>query len=136
GDDGALPREELAGREVVVAGERADRDVAALVADVGEVGEPPDVDEQGRPCEAELHEREERVPSGEQLRILGLAEQPDRVVDRGRDLVVEGARDHCAPPRMAFQTRSGVAGMSMSFTPNGLSASTTAFMTAAMDAIV
>ena len=40
------------------------------------------------------------------------------------------------PPWIAFQIRSGVQGMRMSDTPNGRNASTTAFTTAGVDAIV
>ena len=98
GDDGALLAQERARRDVVVAGQRADRDPIAVVLDVREVGEPSDVDEKGRLGEAQLHERQQRVPAGQQLRVLALPEQADRVVDGGRNLVVEGGRDHAAPP--------------------------------------
>ena len=40
-----------------------------------ELGDPADVDEQRRPGEAQLHRREERVPAGEELRVLPLAEE-------------------------------------------------------------
>ena len=77
------------------------------------------------------------MAAGEQLRVLAGAEQLDRVLDGLGDLVVERCGDHRAPPSwIARQTRSGVAGMSMSVTPKGESASTTAFMTAAVEAIV
>ena len=44
--------------------------------------------------------------------------------------------DFSRPSEIARQTRSGVAGIWMSFTPNGRSASTTALTTAGVDAIV
>ena len=51
-------------------------------------------------------------------------------------LVVERCRDHCFASSIARQTRSGVAGIWMSVTPRWERASTTAFITAAPDAIV
>src|SRR5206468_12468547 len=56
-------------------------------------------DEQRRRGEAQLHERQQRVPAGQELRVLPtLAEQPDRIVDRLRHRVVKRRGDHAAPP--------------------------------------
>ena len=110
--------------------------VSAVLADVREVGEPADVDEERRPGEAELHRRQERVPAGEQLRVLPLAEELDRVLGALGDLVVERSRDHDLTSWIARQTRSGVAGIWTSVTPRCESASTTALMTAGAAAIV
>src|SRR5207245_7885882 len=61
-------------------------------------------------------------------------------VGDGRDRdVVEGCRDHRFDPPFSCircQCFWGLAGMSMSFTPNGLRASATAFISAAVDAMV
>src|SRR6266508_2895861 len=72
----------------------------------------------------------------EELCFLARAEQHDGVVDRLGDFVVERCGNHCRPSCIARQTRSGVAGMSMSVTPYGASASITALITAGVDAIV
>jgi hypothetical protein len=117
-DNCALFTHESVTLEVVVARERADGDPIALLAHVGEVREPADVDEQLRPREAEFHEREERVAAGNQLRVVARAEELDRAFDGVGDLVVERGRDHRAPPSLiARQTRSGLAGISTSVTP-------------------
>ena len=61
-------------------------------------------------------------------------EQPDRLFDGGRRLVLERGRDHrVVPPWRMRQTFSDVIGMSMSFTPRWASASTTALTTAGVD---
>ena len=84
-------------------GERADRDPVAVLADVAQVVEPADVDEQRRAREAQAHRRNERVAAGQELRVLVAAEQRDRLVDRAGALVLEGGRDH-APALAAAWT--------------------------------
>jgi len=116
-DDRALAREEIARREVVVARERADRDPVPGVADVAELAEAADVDEEAGPGEAELHQRQQGMPAGEELRVTTRAEQPDGVLDGAGQLVVERGRDHFATSCNARHTRSGEAGMSMSVMP-------------------
>src|SRR4051794_17360974 len=115
--------------------ERTDRDRVARVADVREVVETPHVDEQRGPRKAQPQEREQRMAACEDLRVVATAEQRDRMLDRLGNLVVERSRDHCCTSSSARQTRSGVAGMSMSVTPSSASASTMAFITAAGEAI-
>ena len=126
-------------------GQRADRDVVAPVADVRQVGDAADVDEHGRGREPQLHQRDQRHPAREELRVVAvLGDQRHGLVGRVGADVVERGGDHCTPPEplpdrdawIAAQTRSGVAGMSMSVTPRGASASTTAFITAGVAAIV
>ena len=59
------------------------------------------------------------------------------MVDGLGELVVEGCGDHFAPPSCsARQTFSGLAGIVTSVTPYGESASTTALITAGVEAIV
>ena len=58
------------------------------------------------------------------------------MVDALGDVVVERCRDHAFASSIARQTRSGVAGIWMSFTPRWESASTTALITAGAAAIV
>src|SRR6266545_284816 len=71
-----------------------------------------------------------------QLRVFARTQQLDRMLDRLRDLVVERRRNHRFASSIARQTRSGVAGISRSVIPYGESASTTAFITAAVEAMV
>ncbi len=118
GEDRARGAQELVVLEVVVARERADRDRVAVLAHVREVGEPADVHQQLRPGDPEPHERQERVPAREELRVRAGAEELDRVVDGLGELVVEGCGDHFAPPSCsARQTFSGLAGIVTSVTP-------------------
>ncbi len=91
----ALGGEEVAGLEVAVAGERADGEVVAGVAHVGEVGEPSDVDEHGGGGEAQLHERQEGHPAGEELGVVAvLGEGGERLVGRAGPHVLERGGDH------------------------------------------
>src|SRR5262249_34108536 len=84
------------GGDVVVAGERADREVAAVVADVAELAEPADVDQGLRHRQPQLHQREQRVPAGQELRLLTAGRQVQGVVHGGGPLVGEGHGDHQA----------------------------------------
>ncbi len=72
----------------------------------------------------------QRMAPREQLGVLPLPEKLDRVVGVLGDDVVERRRDHALTSSIAFQTRSGVAGIPTSVTPRCESASTTALMTA------
>ncbi len=62
-DQRAVLREYGVADERRVPGERADRDPVAVLADVTQVVEAADVDEQGRPRDAQAHGRNERVPA-------------------------------------------------------------------------
>jgi hypothetical protein len=105
-DHGAGALQDGVGDELCVPGQRADRDAVAVVADVAELVEPAEVDEYRRPCDAELHRRDERVPAGEQLRVLVASERLDRVVDGGRAVVLEGRRDHALALAAASTART------------------------------
>ena len=70
--------------------------VIAGVVDVAEVGDPPDVDEHARCGEPQLHERQERMAAGQQLRLVAvLAERGDGGLGRIDPHVVELGGDHC-----------------------------------------
>src|SRR5947208_7851621 len=116
--------------------QRADRELLARVANVAQVVHAADVDEQRRASEPKTQQRNQRMASREQLRVFARAEQLDRLLRRLSDFVVERRGNHGATSSIARQTRSGVAGMSMLVTPRADSASTTALITAAVDAIV
>ena len=58
--------------DVVVAGQRADGDVVAGVADVRQVAEPADVDEHARLGQAQLHQRQQAVAAGEELGLVAV----------------------------------------------------------------
>ena len=82
-----------------MAGERADGDVVAVLADVGKVGEPADVDEHGGLGEAQLHQRQQAVPTGEELGVVTvLASEAHRFLGARRSDVVERCGDHCPSP--------------------------------------
>jgi len=81
--------------QVVMAGERADGDMVAGVTDERQPADPADVDEDGRRGEAELHERQERMPAGQQLGVVAvLGEERDGLVDRPGPDIVEGGGQH------------------------------------------
>ena len=68
------------------------------VAHVGEVVEATDVDEHRRRRQPQLHQRQQRVPAGEQLGVVAvLGQHRDRLVDRVGPGVGEGGGDHAAP---------------------------------------
>src|SRR3546814_5997766 len=90
---------DLAGGEVVVAGQRADREVSTFVAHIGEVAQPADVDDHRWRGESELHERQQRVSAREQLGFVTVAsERRDRCLGAVGPLVLEGERDHACDP--------------------------------------
>ena len=118
-DDRAVLLHERVVRQVVMTCERPDRQLLARVAHVRELVDPADVDEQRRLREPELHERQERVTAREELRVIA-PEELEGFVDGAGTLVVELCGDHRAPPfasAIARQTRSGLAGISMSVIP-------------------
>jgi hypothetical protein len=122
--------------EVVVTRQRSDRELLARVPHVAKVADATDVDEQRRPREPQAQQRDQRMSAREELRVVARAEQLDRLLDGLGDFVVERRRDHDVTSFNARHTRSGVAGISMSVMPRVAKASTTAFITAAVEAIV
>ena len=50
--------------------------------------------------------RDERVPAGEELRVLVAAEQLERLVDRTGPLVLEGGGDHAPALAAAWTART------------------------------
>src|SRR5215207_7657008 len=123
-----------------MAGHGADTEGAVLALDAGESRHAPQVDEQRRRRQPQLHQRQQRVSARQHLGVLAaLAQRALRRLERLRRDVVELGRDHDAPPWacwIAFQTRIGVSGMSIDVTPSGASASSTELTTAGEQAIV
>ena len=66
---GKCSREQLGLQQVDVAGQRADPDLAALLADVGELGEVVDVDQVLGAGEPQLHHRQQAVAAGDDPRL-------------------------------------------------------------------
>ena len=80
-------------------------------------GDAADVDERRRRRQPQLHQRDQAVPAGQQLRAGMLREQLLRVADRARAVVVEGCANTCSPApfrasAIARHTLSGVSGIS------------------------
>src|SRR5581483_5153772 len=97
------------------------------------------VDQHRRRRQAELHQRDERVATGQELGVVAVLRQERHgLLGRAGPDVVEGCRDHQAPfaAWMAAHTRWGEAGMRTSFTPSGRRASTMALMAAWAAAMV
>jgi len=58
--------------DVVVPGQRAERDVGAMVGDVGQVTQAAQVDDHLGGGQPQLHQRKQRMPSGQVLRVLAV----------------------------------------------------------------
>jgi hypothetical protein len=122
-----------------MAGQRTHGDVTVALPDVRQLADAGDVDEHRGRREPQLHERQQGVATGDQFGVVTVfREQRDGFVGGSGAYEVELRGDHDATAfaaRMASQTCCGDAGMVTSRTPMGASASTTAFMTAGVDAI-
>ena len=93
----AVLRQDVTDLEVAVARERADGDVIAGVTHVREVAESPDIDDHRGRREPQLHERDERHPTREELGVVAmLGERGDRGVDGVGADVLERGGDHRA----------------------------------------
>ena len=100
--------------DVVVTGEPTDRDVVARVAHVRQLGDAADVDEHRRGREAQLHQRQERVPACDQLGVVAvLGEQRDRAVDGVGARVVERGGDHDRLPAPAIASAPAITACTM-----------------------
>jgi hypothetical protein len=93
-DDRAVLLQEWIAVHVVMPGQRPDRYVLPAVPDIRQLRESADVDEYGWPGEAQLHRGKEGVPAGDQLCVLPLAEERERVLGALRDFVVERRGNH------------------------------------------
>ncbi len=85
--------EQLGLEQVDVAGQRADPDLAALLADVGELGQVVDVDQVLGVGQPQLHHRQQAVAACDDARLgAEPLERRDRALDAGRALVLECRR--------------------------------------------
>ena len=88
--DREVPGEQLRAEQVHVAGERADADLAVLLADVGELREVVDVDQVLGAGEPQLHHRQQAVAAGDDPRLgAEPLERRDGALDARRTLVLE-----------------------------------------------
>ena len=77
-----------------------DRDVAAVVADVAELAQPADVDQHLGHGQPQLHQRQQRMPAGQELRLVAvLGRQVQGLVHGLGALVGERRGDHQAALR-------------------------------------
>jgi hypothetical protein len=91
--------------DVAVPGAGPDRDLAVLDADVGQLGDPADVDQHLRLGEADLEDRQQRLAAGEQLGLVAvLAEQGHGVRGGVGAQVPEGRGNHEVAPSAAAST--------------------------------
>ena len=105
---------EVAGRDVVVAGHRTELDRVAVGRNATQLLDPAQVDQQGRRGEPQLHQRDQRVPAGEDLRVLAaVGQRRQRLVERAGRNVVELSGDQRFASWIASQTRCGPRGMLM-----------------------
>jgi hypothetical protein len=95
GQDRNLRLQQLAGLEIAVAGESPDGHRVAGVVDVGQRIQPAHVDQHRRRGQPQLHQGDEGVPPGQQLRLVAvLVQQGDGLLGRGGTQVVEGGGNH------------------------------------------
>ncbi len=88
----ALDQRRLVERRL--AGEAADRQVAVLLADVLEVGQPVDVDQRLGHGEPEAHGGDQALAAGQDLGVAaGVGEQRHGLLQRRRAVVGEGTWD-------------------------------------------
>jgi len=81
--------------EIALARHAADADIALLGADEGEVGDAVEIDDMVGQHITHRQHRHQRLPTGQQLGILEVAEECDRFGD-GRGIVIRKRRGfHC-----------------------------------------
>ena len=94
--------EHRTGLDVHVAGQCADGDVVAGIADVRQVTDAADVDQHTWLGEAQLHQRQQAVPAGEELGVVTMfADETDGLFGRTGADVVEGGGNHVVAPLLA-----------------------------------
>src|SRR5581483_6083032 len=131
-EERAVARHKRRALRVALADERAEAELAGrgILGDGGEAGDVVDVDDQLRPREPEVQERDEALAAREDLRVVSVRrEEGERLCLRRRRAVLE-ARGLHVTPRASARTRSGVNGSSYS-SPTPSRASTMAFPIAA-----
>ena len=109
------------GQQLVLCHRGADLDCVAEIADVPQFGDPRDVDQHRRVGQPQVHHRHQRLPAGEDARLVAmLGEQRHRLIHRVGPHVIERARLHRTPPFCAISAwmRRGVAGSCTSLTPS------------------
>ena len=80
--------------QVVVAGQRADRDVGTIGPDVAELGEPADVHQHLGHGQPQLHQRQQGMPAGQELRVIAaVGGQGQGLIHRAGPLIAELRRD-------------------------------------------
>src|SRR5690606_12424823 len=127
------------GGRLTVGGEGSHHQAVAFPADPPELPDGADVDQLAGGCQPDLHHRQEAVSPRQELRLPArVLQQPESFFHRTGPCIFKAAGNHASPLPfcIAFHTFSGVRGISRSFTPKGFSASTTAFTTAGVEAMV
>ena len=101
---------QVAGRHLVMRRHRADAGGPVVALDAGQLADPAQVHQQRRRRQPQLHQRQQRVAAGEELRVLAaVAQRAQRRVERlGSDVVELGAGS--CPTSLARRGRSGAGG--------------------------
>ena len=109
-----LMAQDVADLEVTVAGQGADHHVVAVLADVRQVRQAADVDQEGRGGQPELHQRQQRVTPCQQLGIIAvLAQEAHRLVDGLGPLIFERRWNHAETPAALAAGTSAAARMAL-----------------------
>ena len=95
GDHRTLLLQQRRRGHVVMDSAGADLDLAALLANPGQLRNPADVDQHFRLAQTKLHDGNQTVPACDELRLaIGRAKLRQRIVDRRRPAVLECRRNH------------------------------------------
>src|ERR1019366_6084063 len=126
---------------VVVRRHGADHDGVAILADPAQGLDPAQIDDDLRCGQAQPEDRDKALATRQYLDVAGRTEQPQRLLEARRGMVVKACRDHCAPSLIeaawsARHTLCGAQGMATSCTPRCLMASRTPLTMAGVEAIV
>src|SRR5262249_2024765 len=108
GEDGKPPPHHVRCFELGLPDERADHERPVPLGDRPEPADPVQVDDVAGRGEPELHQGDETLATGEDLRVLAEpAEKGDRVLQGGRAVVLEGRRNHARPPSASDEGTGG-----------------------------
>ena len=106
--DATAPNVRSDARDVGVAHQRADPQVAVRPLERVEPGDAVDVDELRRGGEADLHHRDQALAAGEEAGVVtAFTFRRDRLLDGVRRDVVEPGREHVDPPLASLLVRRG-----------------------------
>ena len=93
--EGAQPGDHIGRLDGRLAGQRPDRQRAILLAYVGDVGQPVDVDQHCRPDQAQVHQGDQALAAGQDFSVVAVSRQPrQRIINTRRTDVLKRCGFH------------------------------------------